>query len=87
MAGTRFISVMNVGFKTWSWTTSSWKMGSYELWRGKEAIERIPADQIEKVNRLLTEAQHPTSLAGRRTWRPWDRPVGQGGQLRAVEHL
>jgi hypothetical protein len=23
--------------------------GIYELWRGKEAIERIPADQIEKV--------------------------------------
>jgi hypothetical protein len=23
--------------------------GIYELWRGKEAIERIPADQIDKV--------------------------------------
>ncbi len=23
--------------------------GIYELWRGDEAIERIPADQIEKV--------------------------------------
>lgn len=24
--------------------------GIYELWRGGEAIERIPADQIEKVD-------------------------------------
>ncbi len=25
------------------------KTGFYELWRGKDVIERIPADQIDKV--------------------------------------
>ena len=26
--------------------------GIYELWRGPDVVERIPADQVEKVERL-----------------------------------